>query len=155
VGTLSELGDAGPAVRARVAQLLDLADAASWHSQRDRIARVAGWLSAITGAIGKLGQDIALMAQMGEIRIEGGGRSSAMPHKHNPVNAEVLVALARYTASLLSAVHQGMVHEQERSGAAWTLEWLALPQIATGAGAATRLALKLLGQVEGMGGGNG
>jgi 3-carboxy-cis,cis-muconate cycloisomerase len=152
VGTLAELGDAGPAVRARVAQLLNLADAPCWHNQRDRIAKFAGWLAALTGALGKLGQDIALMAQMGEVRLTGAGGSSAMPHKQNPVNAEALVALARYNASLLSAVHQGMVHEQERSGAAWTLEWLALPQMAMATGAATRLALKLLGQVEGLGG---
>jgi 3-carboxy-cis,cis-muconate cycloisomerase len=62
------------------------------------------------------------------------------------------VALARYNASLLSAMHQGMVHEQERSGSAWTLEWLALPQMAMSAGAAMRLTLRLLGQVEGLGG---
>lgn len=152
VGTLAELGDAAPAVRQRVAQLLDLADAPCWHTQRDRMVRIAGWLATLTGALGKLGQDIALMAQMGEIVLAGGGSSSAMPHKQNPVNAEVLVALARYNAALLPAMHQGMIHEQERSGAAWTLEWLVLPQMAMTAASATRLALRLLGQVEGMGG---
>ncbi len=37
-----------------------------------------------------------------------------------------------------------MVHENERSGAAWTLEWLVLPQMAEAAGAACRLAHTLL-----------
>jgi 3-carboxy-cis,cis-muconate cycloisomerase len=151
VGTLAEVGGAGPAVRARVAQLLNLADAACWHNQRDRLVTFAGWLATLSGALGKLGQDVALMAQMGEVVLTGGGASSSMPHKQNPVNAEMLVALARYNAILLSAMHQGMVHEQERSGAAWALEWLALPQMAMTAGAATRLALRLLGQVEGLG----
>ena len=40
-----------------------------------------------------------------------------MPHKRNPVIAEVLVALARFNATQLSGMHQALVHEQERSGA--------------------------------------
>ena len=57
-----------------------------------------------------------------------------MPHKANPVGAELLVALARFNAAQLGGLQQAMVHEQERSGAAWTLEWLLLPPmlIATG-----------------------
>jgi 3-carboxy-cis,cis-muconate cycloisomerase len=153
VGTLAELGDAGPAVRARLAAALDLVDAPCWHSQRDRVVRFADWVSHISGALGKLGQDAALMAQdgIGGIALSGAGGSSAMAHKHNPVAAEVLVALARYNAALVSALHQAQVHEQERSGAAWTLEWLALPQMAAATGAALRLALRLVSQIERMG----
>ena len=63
-----------------------------------------------------------------------------MPHKANPVGAEVLVALARFNAAQVGGLQQAMVHEQERSGAAWTLEWLLLPPmlVATGRGAADR-----------------
>ena len=129
-GTLEKLGDKGPAVRAALADRLGLADAPQWHSQRDRIAELAGWLSLVTGSLGKFGQDVALMAQAGdEIELAGGGGSSAMPHKQNPVDAEVLVTLARFNAAQLSGMHQALVHEQERSGAAWTLEWLILPQM--------------------------
>ena len=67
--------------------------------------------------------------EIGEVRLAGGGGSSAMPHKSNPVRAEALVALARFNAALLGAHHQALVHENERSGAAWTLEWLVPPQI--------------------------
>ena len=52
-----------------------------------------------------------------------------MPHKSNPVAAEVLVALARFAAGTAGALHQGLVAENERSGAAWTLEWLTLPPL--------------------------
>jgi hypothetical protein len=157
VGTLAELGDAGPAVRARLAAALDLADAPCWHSQRDRIVRFADWLSHISGTLGKLGQDVALMAQDGisEVALSGAGGSSAMAHKQNPVAAEVVVALARYNAVLVSALHQAQVHEQERSGAAWTLEWLVLPQMAAATGAALRLALRLVSQIERVGGADG
>jgi 3-carboxy-cis,cis-muconate cycloisomerase len=44
-----------------------------------------------------------------------------------------------------------MVHEQERSGAAWTLEWMLLPQMAIAAGASTRIAADLFGSVERLG----
>jgi 3-carboxy-cis,cis-muconate cycloisomerase len=37
-----------------------------------------------------------------------------------------------------------MIHENERSGAAWTLEWMVLPPMAEAAGAALRHAAALL-----------
>ncbi|MDX8535071.1 3-carboxy-cis,cis-muconate cycloisomerase [Mesorhizobium sp. VK25A] len=151
-GTLDKLGDKAPAVRAALAAKLGLADAPQWHSQRDALAEFAGWLSLVTGSLGKFGQDVALMAQVGsDIRLSGGGGSSAMPHKQNPVKAEVLVALARFNATQLSGMHQALVHEQERSGSAWTLEWLILPQMVVATAAALRLAAELAGQIESLG----
>lgn len=158
VGTLGELGDKREAVGRRLAQALGLGyRAQSWHSQRDTIGELGSWLSLVAGALGKIGQDVALMAQnpVAEIALEGGGGSSAMAHKQNPVKAEVLVALARYTASLLGGLHQSLVHEQERSGAAWTLEWLVLPQMLMTTGAALRTTIELYGSIKGMGGKNG
>lgn len=151
-GTLEKLGDKGPAVRAALAAKLGLGDAPQWHSQRDALADFAGWLSLLTGSLGKFGQDIALMAQGGsDIELSGGGGSSAMPHKQNPVKAEALVALARFNATQLSGMHQALVHEQERSGAAWTLEWLLLPQMVVATAASLRLAAELAAQIESLG----
>ena len=123
------------------------------HAARDRIAALGGWLSLVTGALGKLGQDVALMAQneIGEIALAGGGGSSAMAHKQNPVRAEVLVSLARFNAVQVSGLHQALVHEQERSGAAWTLEWLILPQMLNATGTALVHAEVLLGRVRRIG----
>ena len=83
------------------------------HTERDGQAMLANWLSMVTGSLGKMGQDIALLAQteVGEIKLAAGGGSSAMPHKVNPVGAEVLVALARFNATLVSAMHQSLIHE--------------------------------------------
>jgi 3-carboxy-cis,cis-muconate cycloisomerase len=78
------------------------------------------------------------------MHLAGGGTSSAMAHKQNPVGAEILVTLARFNATLVSGLHHSLVHENERSGAAWTLEWMLLPQMAMAAGAATRIAEGLL-----------
>jgi 3-carboxy-cis,cis-muconate cycloisomerase len=123
------------------------------HAARDHIARLGGWLSEVTGALGKIGQDVALMAQneIAEIALSGGGGSSAMAHKQNPVLAELLVSLARFNAVQVSGLHQALVHEQERSGAAWTLEWMVLPQMLNATGTALLHANALLGGVERMG----
>ena len=155
MGTLDKLGDKGPAVARRVADKLDLGlPERSWHSQRDGIGELADWLALVTGSLGKIGQDVALMAQTRSTKsaLSGGGASSAMPHKQNPVKAEVLVTLARYNAALLGGMHRRMVHEQERSGAAWTLEWLVLPQMLMATGAASGSRLELWDRSTGDGG---
>lgn len=151
-GTLDALGDKAADVRAELARKLDLADIPQWQSQRDGIADFAHFLTLVTGTLGKFGQDVALLAQSGQdIRLSGGGGSSAMPHKQNPVVAETLVALARFNAVQISALHQSMVHEQERSGAAWMLEWLVLPQMVAATGSALLSAERLISQIEALG----
>ena len=146
-GTLDKLGENANGVMQRLAGRLSLGCAPRpRHSERDGIAAFASWLSLVTGSLGKMGQDVALMAQneVGEVKLASGGGSSAMPHKVNPVGAETLVALARFNATLVAGMHQSLVHENERSGAAWTLEWLVLPQMVMTAACALRTADRLL-----------
>lgn len=144
VGDRSSFEGNGEEVARHFAQALNLAAVPCWHSSRARIASIGGLLAQITGTLGKVGADVALMAQTGSVTLEGGGASSAMPHKSNPVGAEMLVALARHNAVLVSGLQQAMVHEQERSGSAWTLEWLTLPQMLRNTGGALRIANGLL-----------
>jgi 3-carboxy-cis,cis-muconate cycloisomerase len=146
-GTLDQLGAKGPGVRARLAARLGLGDPGdAWHSGRDNFVEFAGWLATTSGLLGKIGADITLMAQneVAEIAISEGGGSSAMPHKSNPVAAEILVTLARFTATLSGGMTQTLVHENERSGAAWTLEWMLLPQIAVATAASLARTDELL-----------
>lgn len=153
-GDRSALGDGADALCAAVADDLGLASTPrSWHAMRDGMAEAASVLSLVTGTLGKMGQDICLMAQQGidEITLTGGGGSSAMPHKQNPVLAELLVTLARFNATQVSGMHHAMIHEQERSGAAWTLEWMLLPQMTLAAGRALDVATTLVAQIERMG----
>lgn len=150
VGDRASFEGKGDLVAKYLAERLDLGVAPSWHAMRDPVVAFGSLLSLITGSLGKMGADIALMAQteIGEVRLSGGGQSSAMAHKSNPVKAEVLVTLARYNAGLAGTLHQALVHENERSGAAWTLEWLVLPKMMTTTGASLRIADELLGQIS-------
>lgn len=151
-GSLDKFGNKAVELRSALALELTLTDCPQWQSQRDFMADFAGLLSLITGSLGKFGQDVALMAELGdEISMSGGGGSSAMAHKQNPVAAEVLVTLARFNAVQLSGMHHSLVHEQERSGAAWSLEWLILPQMLMATGAALNLGTKLAGSITSLG----
>jgi len=125
----------------------------AWHSMRDGIGEFASVLTLISGTLGKMGQDICLMAQQGidEIQLSGGGGSSAMPHKQNPVLAELLVTLSRFNATQISGIQQAIIHEQERSGAAWALEWMILPQMVLATGKTLSAGKVLVGQIEKIG----
>jgi 3-carboxy-cis,cis-muconate cycloisomerase len=70
-----------------------------------------------------------------------------MAHKSNPVAAEMLVTLAHYNAGLSGILQGAMLHENERSGAAWTLEWLVLPEMLVATAASLRRGEELLGAI--------
>ena len=89
---------------------------------------------------------------LGEATVAGGGGSSAMPHKQNPVGAEAMVSLARVTAGHGAALHHAAVAEQERSGIAWAIEWMVLPQLVTATGAALLIAGDLTSAITRLGG---
>jgi 3-carboxy-cis,cis-muconate cycloisomerase len=146
-GTQSALGKQGPAVEAALADELRLGvPIAPWHAARDAIAELAGWLSLVTGTLGKIGMDVLLLAQaeVGELRVREGGGSSTMPHKSNPVAAELLVTLARFNAGRAGSIYGAMVHANERDGSAWMEEWLDLPEMMMATGTALTKAKELI-----------
>ena len=125
-GNLVAIGEHGVEVMEALAAELELGcPAMQWHSQRDGFGELASWLTLVTGSLGKLGQDVLLLAQneVGEVREAEGGGSSTMPQKSNPIRAEALVTLARRNATLVGGMHQAALHAHERDGAAWQLEW--------------------------------
>lgn len=146
-GTLSAMGPEGPKVRAALAQTLDLADpGSSWHSERDGMIAFAGVMAGMTASLGKLGEDLILLAQTGlsEVRIAGAGGSSTMPQKQNPIAPSVLVALGRQVAGLSATMIAAGQHRQMRDGAAWFTEWLTLPQMVISTSRALSLAGDLI-----------
>lgn len=134
-GTLAALGDKGlPVMRALAEELRLGMPLMPWHAQRDSLVEFAGWLSLVTGSLGKMAQDIILLAQtevgeVGESAEQGRGGSSTMPQKSNPITSELIVAAARTNASLISGMHNAQIQEQERATHGWQMEWLILPQM--------------------------
>jgi 3-carboxy-cis,cis-muconate cycloisomerase len=148
-GTLAALGEKGLEVMQALADELKLvAPAMPWHAQRDSLVEFAGWLSLVTGSLGKMAQDIILLAQteVGEVAEsgeEGRGGSSTMPQKSNPITSELILAAARNNASLLSALHHAQIQEHERATHGWQVEWLTLPEMMMLTGGALKHGLYL------------
>ena len=143
---MAAFGPQGIAVMEGVAHELGLTvPVKPWHSERDGMAELAGWLSLVTGSLGKMGGDLILTgrSESGEVRAGEGGGSSTMPQKANPVAAETLLSLARFNAGQVGTVHQALLHAEERDCAAWSLEWMTLPQMIVATGAALQHALQL------------
>lgn len=145
-GTGAVWGDQTPALRAAVAQGLGLGDPGrSWHTDRGPIQRICGWLTRVAVALGKMGEDLILMAQsgVGEIRLGTAGASSTMPQKQNPVHPSILVAVARQAVGLNATLQGAGMVRQDRDGAAWFTEWMVVPQLCLAAATAVQTACKI------------
>jgi 3-carboxy-cis,cis-muconate cycloisomerase len=151
VGTLAALEGRGVEIEAALATELKLGQPLMpWHTQRDSLAELCGWLSLLSASLGKIGQDVLLLGQseIAEVREATGGGSSTMPHKSNPVRSEWLVAAARMNAGLLGNTHGAMLQEHERGTHGWQLEWHCLPQMLGLTSGALNNALVLLQGLE-------
>ncbi|QDO97946.1 3-carboxy-cis,cis-muconate cycloisomerase [Ferrovibrio terrae] len=134
-GTLAALGDKGLVVAEALAADLKLAlPATSWHGARDRVVEFGTVLALLTGTLGKMARDIALLMQTEageayEPAGEGKGGSSTMPHKRNPVAAAAALAAATRVPHLAGSLLSGMVQEHERGLGGWHAEWQVLPEL--------------------------
>ncbi len=134
-GTLAALENRGMDVAAALSKALNLAlPELPWHTQRDRVAEVATAFGLLTGTLGKIGRDIALLMQteVGEVFEPAGadrGGSTTMPHKRNPVGSVVAQAAAQRVPALISIMLGAMVQEHERAAGGWHAEWETLPEI--------------------------
>ncbi|MFK7803348.1 MAG: adenylosuccinate lyase [Anaerolineae bacterium] len=134
VGTLASLGQIGLQVQAELCAELGLAQPViSWHTARDNLAEVVSFLGLLTGSLGKIGLDIALMAQteVGELAepfVPGRGGSSTMPHKRNPISAQAMMVAARAVKQNVALMLEGQMNDHERGAGIWPVEWIALPE---------------------------
>jgi 3-carboxy-cis,cis-muconate cycloisomerase len=136
VGALEALGARGPAVRHRLALALGLADAPAWHVHRNAWIDLLGRVAQVVLTIGKIARDVSLASQpeVGEMQEapprEGVGRSSAMPHKRNPVGCVHGLAAAARMPGLLATLHAAGIAEHERALGGWQAELALVPEIA-------------------------
>jgi 3-carboxy-cis,cis-muconate cycloisomerase len=131
-GTLAAFGSDGESVAARLAQQLDLRKPSiSWHSARDRFARVGAEAAIVAGAAGKIARDVSLLMQpeIGEAlepAAPGRGGSSALPHKRNPAACLLALEAAQRTPALAATLMANLVPEHERGLGQWQAQWLTL-----------------------------
>jgi 3-carboxy-cis,cis-muconate cycloisomerase len=125
---------------------------APWHTHRDRLAALVTACGVLTGSLGKMARDVALLMQ-GEVdeasKPGGSGRggSSTMPHKRNPIACALTLAAAHRVPGLVAAFLSGMVQEHERGVGGWHAEWPTIVSVVQ----ATGLALASMAEVaEGM-----
>jgi 3-carboxy-cis,cis-muconate cycloisomerase len=146
-GTLASLGESGVSVLLEFARELELIEpTVPWHTDRVRISELGNALSLVSGVLGKISQDIILMAQteVGEVAEpagEGRGGSSTLPHKRNPILSVTAVANARRVFDLSHTLQAAMLGEHERAAGAWHSEWEVLSDalaLTGGAAAAVR-----------------
>jgi 3-carboxy-cis,cis-muconate cycloisomerase len=141
-GTLASLEDKGPAVLAAFAERIGLAEPAlPWHTERSRIADLAGALGETSGVVAGVARTITLLAQteVGEVHEQGpagSGGSSTMPHKRNPVAAVAASACAQQAPGLVAALLGAMAHEYQRAAGAWHAEWLPFTELLRSTGSA-------------------
>ena len=135
VGTLAQMQGKGPQITAHMAADLKLkASAFPWHTQRDEWVALGCELGLMTGSLGKIAVDIALLgqyevAEVSEPSEPGRGGSSAMPHKRNPVASMVAIAAAHRAPQRVAALLGAMPQQHERALGAWQAELAEWPQL--------------------------
>jgi 3-carboxy-cis,cis-muconate cycloisomerase len=150
VGTLAAFGGNGPAVVAAVAQRLGLATPKiPWHTNRERVARLATELGILSGTIGKIARDISLLeetevAEVAERWEQDRGGSSTMPQKRNPIDTAVVLSLVLRVPGIISTVLASMIQEHERGLGGWQAEWEVLPELISTTAAIVYHASQLL-----------
>src|SRR5205807_216594 len=95
----------------------------------------------LTGSLGKMARDIALLMQseVAEVAEPGGferGGSSTMPQKRNPIASAITLAAATRVPGLTSAFLSQMVQEHERAVGGWQAEWPTISAVIQATGAA-------------------
>lgn len=142
-GTLAALGKKGPSIAQALAGELGMAcPEAPWHTQRDRLASLVCAFGVLTGALGKMARDIALLMQneIAEVSEPGGngrGGSSTMPHKRNPIACALTLAAAARVPHLVASFLSAMPQEHERGVGGLQAEWPIVASVVQSSGLAS------------------
>ena len=85
---------------------------------------------------------------LNEARVAGGGTSSTMPQKRNPILAQQLMRSGRLTRSYLDLTIDGAMADHDRATASWALEWNSVAPAVAVAGGAVDAAFRLIEGLE-------
>lgn len=154
VGTLASLGEKGFKVKKALAKMLDLKESIlAWHTQRDNLMELMTFMSLLTGSLSKIATDVMFMTQteVGELSEKpkpGGGRSSTMPQKRNPILTQNILVSGKLARAKLSGLLESMIQDHERGSATWQVEWSLIPDLCSHSMSALQSANKLFESLE-------
>jgi 3-carboxy-cis,cis-muconate cycloisomerase len=134
-----------------LADALRLAPAPPWHTTRSAVTRIGDALATCCDAWGYIAADVATGSrpEIAELAETGGGGSSTMPHKNNPVRSVLIRRAAMTTGPLAATLHTASAMSvDERSDGAWHTEWATLRTLARRTVVAASHATELLAGLQ-------
>jgi 3-carboxy-cis,cis-muconate cycloisomerase len=153
-GTQSGMAGHGASVARQMAAALGLNNASlPWHTSRDSWVTLACMMGVLTGSLGKIGTDIALLSQaeigeLNEAEITGRGTSSAMPHKHNPVGAMAAIAAGIRAPQRVAALLAAMPQQLQRGLGNWQAELAEWPELIFAFGGSARALVEVFSAIQ-------
>lgn len=154
VGSLSSLGPRALEIQRLFCDRFGLrAPVVSWTSSRDLIVEWGHLLVLICGMADRIAHEIYSLQrdEIGELREAQNQKnigSVTMPHKRNPEASEHIGSLNRVVRANVSILAESLVHDHERDGRSWKIEWHAVPEATMAAGRAVDLLASLLENLE-------
>lgn len=155
-GTLASQGtqiERSLAVAQRLADALGLMmPITSWQSSRDRFARLGTELALLCGVLGKIGQDIALLAQaeIGELHADVRQRDDGDPFGQiqTPPTTQLMREAAQRAPGLATILLGSMDVEHEGGLSQWQSSWHTMQQLFGAAASSLAAAEDLLGNLQ-------
>ena len=154
VGTLGFFGGEGLPLRQAFCRRLGLAEPSiSWLSARDRFSDFASTAAIAASTLARIANEVyglqrREIGELGERPAAQTVGSITMPHKRNPENSEQIVTLAQLARAQSALLTDALVHEHERDGRAWKLEWSVFPTLCHSVLTAASLTKALLDGLE-------
>jgi adenylosuccinate lyase len=154
VGSLSSYGASGFELQANFLARLGLRPPTiSWTSARDTQVEFLSILTLIASTLDKIGHEVYNLQrpEIGEVRegfVAGTVGSITMPHKRNPEIGEHLGTLARLIRHQTNCLAESLVHDHERDGRSWKVEWGVLGPACAMMGAQLRLGKTMCAHLE-------
>jgi adenylosuccinate lyase len=154
VGSLSAMGSQALETQKHFLERVGLRDPdMSWTASRDILAEWANLLVLTTGTADRVGHEVYNLQrdEIGELRepsLAASVGSITMPHKRNPEMAEHLGTLARVVRANAALLTESLVHDHERDGRSWKVEWHAVPELTMAASKAHALLASLLAGLD-------
>lgn len=135
VGTKASLSDKCDEVEHLTLEVLGLnVPDISWQPARDRFIELGFVLGNINATFNKIAHQILILShneidELNEPFGKGQVGSSTMPHKRNPAISENAVTVSNAFKANLAILSNIELHEHERDGQVWKMEWKLLPEM--------------------------